>query len=103
MFVGKVVVEALAPYLHLRGPLFDVMPHTVTVNVSVYFAALGMPWTAHNLRHTYATNLYQVSRDLRFVQEQCGHASPATTAIYARYSDDAAALAVTALDDLSIA
>jgi len=31
-----------------------------------------------------ATRLYNVEHDLRFVQDQAGHASPTTTAIYAK-------------------
>lgn len=38
----------------------------------------------HMLRHTYLTRLYNIEKDLRFVQDQAGHASPITTAIYAR-------------------
>ncbi len=38
----------------------------------------------HMLRHTYGTRLYNVEQDLRFVQDQLGHASPNTTAIYAK-------------------
>ncbi|MBA7486331.1 Tyrosine recombinase XerC [subsurface metagenome] len=30
----------------------------------------------HMLRHTYLTRLYNVEKDLRFVQDQAGHASP---------------------------
>lgn len=36
------------------------------------------------LRRTYGTVLYNVEQDLRFVQDQLGHASPTTTAIYAK-------------------
>jgi len=38
----------------------------------------------HVLRHTYLTRLYNVEHDLRFCQDQAGHSSPTTTAIYAR-------------------
>jgi integrase len=38
----------------------------------------------HMLRHTYGTRLYNIEQDLRFVQDQLGHASPTTTAIYAK-------------------
>ena len=38
----------------------------------------------HMLRHTYLSRLYNVEPDLRFVQDQAGHASPTTTAIYAK-------------------
>ena len=42
----------------------------------------------HILRHTYATKLYSIEKDLRFVQDQLGHTSPETTSIYARTSQD---------------
>ena len=46
--------------------------------------AVGFKLTPHMLRHTYAMKLYAQEHDLRFVQQQLGHADPATTAIYAR-------------------
>lgn len=58
---------------------------------------LGPGWTAHTLRHRFATLAYSVERDLRAVQELLGHAKPETTAIYTQVPDEArrrAALAV---------
>jgi len=49
----------------------------------------GVKLHPHMLRHTYATKLYGIERDLRFVQDQLGHASPETTSIYARTSPEA--------------
>jgi site-specific recombinase XerC len=54
----------------------------------------------HMLRHTYLTRLYNVEHDLRFVQDQAGHASPTTTAIYAKTNSKARKRQVEALDDL---
>jgi integrase/recombinase XerD len=45
-------------------------------------AALPGHWTAHTLRHRFATTAYAAERDLRAVQELLGHVSPVTTAIY---------------------
>ncbi len=53
----------------------------------------------HMLRHTYLTRLYNVERDLRFVQDQAGHASPTTTAIYAKTNNKARRRQVEALDE----
>lgn len=53
----------------------------------------------HMLRHTYLTRLYNVEHDLRFVQDQAGHASPTTTAIYAKTNSKARKRQVEALDD----
>ena len=36
------------------------------------------------LRHSYIARLYEAEQDLRFVQQQAGHASPRTTAKYAQ-------------------
>jgi integrase/recombinase XerC len=35
------------------------------------------------MRHSYATHLYAKTLDLRLVQKQLGHSSPAITQIYA--------------------
>lgn len=59
--------------------------------------ALGPGWTAHTLRHRFATSAYQATTDLRAVQELLGHAKPETTAIYAAVADGALAAAVTAV------
>ena len=43
----------------------------------------------HMLRHTFATRLYSVERDLLFVSDQLGHANVSTTQIYARTDNQA--------------
>jgi len=63
-------------------------------------AALPDRWTAHTLRHRFATKAYEASRDIRAVQELLGHASPTTTAIYTRVANESlrAAAAAARLD-----
>lgn len=39
-------------------------------------------WSAHTLRHRFASQAYDGTRDLRAVQELLGHAKPETTARY---------------------
>lgn len=51
-------------------------------------AALPGHWTAHTLRHRFATTAYAAERDLRAVQELLGHVSPVTTAIYTKVADE---------------
>lgn len=58
--------------------------------------ALPGDWTAHTLRHRFGTVAYQASGDIRAVQELLGHASPTTTAIYTKITDDAMRRAATA-------
>jgi integrase/recombinase XerC len=50
--------------------------------------ALPDNWTAHTLRHRYATLTYRGSRNLRVVQTLMGHASILTTQRYTQVSDD---------------
>lgn len=54
-------------------------PHNVGVMLS---ELLGGPWTAHTLRHRYATVVYRASKDLRALQELLGHSSLAITQRY---------------------
>ena len=55
-------------------------PHYVGKLIS---AALGPGWTAHPLRHSFATRTHAASgHDLRVVQELLGHASIVTTQRY---------------------
>lgn len=44
--------------------------------------ALSGRWSAHTLRHRFATETYRSSRDLLLVQTLMGHSKPETTAIY---------------------
>lgn len=48
------------------------------------YAGLSSHYSIHSLRHTYACHLYKASSwNLRLVQRQLGHASIATTQVYA--------------------
>ena len=61
----------------------------------VMAAALGGEgWTAHSLRHRFATRAYATDRDLLTVQQLLGHSSVATTQRYTQVPDDARRRAV---------
>lgn len=47
-------------------------------------AVLPAPWTAHTLRHRFATRAYAVERDILTLQKLLGHSSVATTMVYAK-------------------
>jgi len=54
--------------------------------VKKYFKQMGIyekGKSVHSIRHSYATELYRNSKDLRAVQKQLGHMSIASTLIYA--------------------
>ena len=80
-------VEALA--LPARGALFRnrysarVTPGSVSHQLGDLLRGLGIESTPHSTRHRFASQVYQSSLDLRLTQELMGHASPATTSIYA--------------------
>jgi integrase/recombinase XerC len=50
--------------------------------------ALPDHWTAHTLRHRFATRAYRGSRNLRAVQVLLGHSSVATTERYTAVDND---------------
>lgn len=59
-------------------------------------AALPDGWTAHTLRHRFATVAYSADRDIIAIMELLGHASVATTQVYTAAPADARRRAVAA-------
>lgn len=56
---------------------------------------LGYPYSMHQLRHSFATEVYETSgRDIMLVKELLGHASVATTQVYIGVNRDRKAAAV---------
>lgn len=84
-----------AVFLRPRGGRW--LPEGVTIEVSQFFEDLGMPWTAHNLRHRFGSKVNELSGDLRATQELLGHENLDTTAIYTKLSRKKARAAVLAL------
>lgn len=103
--VSDVVVAAVLRHAPIRGWCWKatngvdhIPPHRVSQRANEYLhEELGIPDTLHKLRHRFATRVYAESGDLRVTQELLGHASPATTAIYADWSREAAVRAVNAV------
>lgn len=62
--------------------------------------ALPPGWSMHSLRHRFATAAHSIDRDLLTVQELLGHASPVTTRMYIRLSDERLRLTVAAVGRL---
>lgn len=106
--IGRTVIGALQGYgIQRRGPMFlgydgaQITANAVSRTINRHLRQLGFDATAHQLRHRYGTTAYQLSKDSRMVQEQMGHASADTTAIYTRPSAEAAARMVAAMDAMN--
>ncbi len=106
--VGQVVLRALHRYgVKRRGHMFfgaDGQPidaRSVSSAANRFLARHGVEATLHQLRHRYGTVAYQLTHDLRLVQDLMGHASPQTTAGYTRTSAQASGRLVAALDQLA--
>jgi integrase/recombinase XerC len=107
--VGEVVTKALQAYgIRRRGAMFigqdgdRIDPRSVSSSCNRFLKRNGIDATMHQLRHRYGTVAYQLSHDLRMVQELLGHASPQTTAGYTRPSAESAARMVAAMDVLGL-
>lgn len=90
----------LRPHLTFTGWAFPSRTglHLVPATVGdLIERALGDPWTAHTLRHSFASRAYAVSHDMRAVQVLLGHASLLTTQLYVAAEQDAMQAAVMAL------
>jgi integrase/recombinase XerC len=90
--------EALAALRCLpmpRGGRFS--PADMSVAMIKYLRDIGVDATGHQLRHWFATSIYEATHDIRLTQELLGHQSPTTTAIYVAFSSVDAAAAVASL------
>lgn len=70
-------------------PRHPIVAGTVTARLA---DLLPGAWTAHSLRHAFASELYERSLDLRLVQDALGHSDPRTTARYVRVQLDRTAV-----------
>jgi integrase/recombinase XerC/integrase/recombinase XerD len=87
VFVDEETLEEIADLTgdRLSGPLFSGQGgnHISTRTVQLIFKKYAPPGiTPHKIRHSYASELYRRSRNLRVVQENLGHASIKTTEVY---------------------
>ena len=104
--IGHEVVDALGPFLGpRRGPIFvganggRLRARDVYDEINAYLARIGLPYTFHNCRHRYGTQLYKLTKDIRFVQKQMRHRGVASTEGYVAVPTDQAVSAMAALDN----
>jgi len=87
VFIDEETLEEINRFIGnaIEGPLFPgqqgnhISPRTVQ-HLFKQYAPSGI--TPHKIRHSYASELYRRSKNLRVVQENLGHSSIKTTEIY---------------------
>lgn len=72
-------------------------PASVSTAVARFLRSHGLEATGHQLRHSFASALYNQTDDIYTVAKVLGHADPATTTIYAAWKVDKAQKVVRAL------
>jgi integrase/recombinase XerC/integrase/recombinase XerD len=87
VFLDNDTAEAIRTFIgnRIEGPLFigqqdkNISPRAIQ-HIFRHYAPTGI--TPHKIRHSYASELYRRSKNLRVVQENLGHTSIKTTEIY---------------------
>lgn len=70
------------------GRLWEVTPAQMSKMLSAYLHDQGINASAHSLRHRFASQIYQHTKDILKVKNLLGHESVATTQIYAAANMD---------------
>jgi len=107
LHLSAALVRRLRPMVaaHPSGPLFRsrsgrrLGPRQTQLRFALWRARAGIARrvTIHSLRHTFATRLYEATRDLRLVQRALGHRHITSTEIYVTVPESALARATRAL------
>lgn len=88
VFVDDETLESMRTFIgntKIAGPLFEgqqgkhISPRAIQ-HIFRHYAPVGI--TPHKIRHSYASELYRRSKNLRVLQENLGHTSIKTTEIY---------------------
>jgi integrase len=87
----------LAKYKGSSSPLSIRSIQDLVRKYTKAFNTGNVSMSPHKLRHTYATNLMDETKDLSFVMEQLGHTSETTALLYVHTSQEKAKKAAEAL------
>lgn len=88
------------------GPLFrnargrQITADGVQIHLNRWMHNMGVPDTAHQLRHWFGTRSYQACQDVLAVAGLMGHSNTASTAVYAKFSQKVARAAVLSLSPI---
>ena len=90
------IAESLQVLLepHRRGRYVPLSADRVGKVGAAHLRACGFDCTLHQLRHSFGTEMYRITKDLKAVGRLMGHESTATTELYAALVDDSSAAAV---------
>lgn len=85
------------------GPLWrmadgrQITAHRLSQAANRWIRAMGVDATMHQLRHFFGTHTYRECQDVLAVGGLLGHSNPASTAVYAKFSNRVATAAVLSL------
>jgi len=81
---SRLLLNTRTPELFLTGYGGPFNPDVLSRMVSAWMSQAGLEkrGSCHLLRHTCATHMLEGGADIRFIQQQLGHANLETTAIY---------------------
>lgn len=79
---------------HRRGRYVPLSADRVGKIGAAHLRACGFDCTLHQLRHSFGTEMYRITKDLKVVGRLMGHESTATTELYAALVDDSSAAAI---------
>ncbi|KKL74077.1 hypothetical protein LCGC14_2068530, partial [marine sediment metagenome] len=110
VFVGPRICEILGEHVQIGNPnaaVFHKQDGKQISYSSLYYRIKCIARRSgleelhpHSLRHTFLATLYNQDNDLKYVQEQAGHSSIATTQIYAKTFNEKKKAAMERLDSL---
>lgn len=84
----------MRPYPAARFPSRPARAHDVTLAIAATMRGLGIPHTAHSLRHRFGTAFYRETHDLLLTQDVMRHDDPKNTRLYVETSNLAATAAM---------
>ncbi len=113
--LGNLTIKGLKTYLYAENPVKWLFNSTTTDGIPCQYAASGVQWvirqmrkksgiskpfTAHTLRHSYATHLLEMGLDIVSLKNLLGHSCIETTMIYLQISQLSEKKAFSPLDKI---
>lgn len=87
IFISEKCMNMIKEYI-TGDKLFNIKRREIQYVVTNAIHKLGLRGSTHTLRHTFATTMYEETRDILLVQKLLGHASIVSTQIYTHVVND---------------